>query len=236
VLELPRAARLTIWFNAWLLGDTSTDTARDSMIGGDVAHHLTGLPDHPEPIPLVLALGKLRNLGATEARLALPAPGDPLGLSGPIAFNEQTLDAGEGCVLPGAGLGLVPLVVGAGVFWQAHPAGCGPGPPDLAEADRDLRSALARAADDLAGIDVAGWRPEMADDLVDLRSSVTMTGWPPGYPPRALTVGAAALRALAIVSLAVGDLQASVDHTRLAPLDRAARRALVAACAPPPPA
>jgi hypothetical protein len=263
VLELPRAARLTIWFNAWLRGATSTDTAREGMVGGDTAHHLTDLPDDPEPMPLVLALGRLRNLGATEGRLALPAPGDPLGLAGPIAFNEQTLDAGEGCVLPGTGLGLVPVVVGAGVFWQAHPALCAPDPPDLAEADRDLRSALVRAADHLAGLDVASWRPEVPDELVDLRSPVPAMGWPPDHSPRALTVAAAALRALAIVSLAVGDHQdatagrgglpapvrleraelapldralAPLDRAHLAPLDRAARRALVAACAPPTPA
>jgi hypothetical protein len=250
VLELPRAARLTVWFNAWLCGATSTDSALEGVVGGDAAHHLTGLPDHPEPIPLVLALGRLRNLGATEGRLALPAPGDPLGLAGPTAFNEQTLEAGEGCVLPGSGLGLVPCAVGAGVYWRAHRAEAGPGRPDLAEADRDLRVALVHTADHLAGLDLVGWRPDVADELVDLRTSPAATGWAPGYPPRALAVAAAALRALAIVSLAVGDDAehpargedpldpAPLDRTplaplELAPLDRAARRALVAACASP---
>lgn len=254
VLELPRAARLTIWFNAWLGGDTSTDSARDGVVGIDAAHHLTGLPDDPEPIPIVLALGRLRNLGASEGRLALPAPGDPLGLGGPVAFNEQTVEAGEGCVLPGSGLGLVPQVVGAGVFWQVYPADAAPGPPDLVEADRDLRAALVRTADQLAELERARWRPEVADELVDLRTARVVTGWAPGYPPRALAVASAALRALAIVSLAVGDRAADdltvvdraagdgehltgsagrIDRGMLAPLDRAARRALVAACTLP---
>lgn len=254
VLELPRAARLTIWFNAWLRGAASTDCAREGVVGGDAAHHLTGLPDDREAVPMVLGLGRLRNLGATEGRLALPAPGDPLGLGGPISFNEQILETGEGCVLPGSGLGLVPDVVGGGVFWRVHPAEAPPGPPDLVEADRDLRDALGRTADQLAGLEVARWRPDVADALVDLRTSQVATGWAPGYPPRSLAVASAALRALKIVSLAVAEDHvqpvggdgplgpapldrahlAPLDRAHLAPLDRAARRALVAACAAPP--
>jgi hypothetical protein len=246
VLELPRAARLTIWFNAWLRGATSTDSALEGVVGGDTAHHLTDLPDDPEPVPIVLAMGRLRNLGATESRLALPAPGDPLGLAGPTAFNEQTLEAGEGCVLPGSGLGLVPCVVGAGVFWRVHRAESDSGRPDLAEADRDLRAALVHTADHLTRMDLANRRPDVADELVDLRGTSAAMEWAPGYPPRAVAVAAAALRALAIVSLAVADhddgsagtsLDPAVpdllERADLAPLDRAARRALVAACAPP---
>jgi hypothetical protein len=232
MLQLPRAARLTIWFNAWLLGATSTDSARDGVVGSDVAHHLTGLPDDPEPVPLVLALGRLRNLGATDGRLALPAPGDPLGLAGPTAFNEHILEAGEGCVLSGCGLGLVPFVVGAGVFWRAQDAACAPSPPDLPEADRDLRATFVRTADQLAELNLAEWRPDMADALLDLRSTGAVTEWAPGYQPRARAVATAALRALAIISLAAGD--GRFERAVLAPLDRAARRALVAACAPPP--
>jgi hypothetical protein len=233
VLELPRAARLTIWFNAWVRGAASTDGAREAVVGGDAAHHLTGLPDDPEAVPIVLGLGRLRNLGASEGRLALPAPGDPLGLGGPISFNEQTLEAGEGCVLAGSGLGLVPDVVGGGVFWRVHPAEAPPGLPDLVEADRELRAALASTADQLAGLQLARWRPDVADELIDLRASQVATGWAPGYPPRSLAVASAALRALAIVSLALaedhaqsigddGPVQpAALDPAHLTPLDRA---------------
>jgi hypothetical protein len=254
VLELPRAARLTIWFNAWLRGAASTDCAREGVVGDDAAHHLTGLPGDPEAVPIVLGLGRLRNLGATEARLALPAPGDPLGLGGPISFNEQILETGEGCILPGSGLGLVPDVVGGGVFWRVHPAEAPPGPPDLVQADGDLRAALVRTADELAGFELTRWRPDVADAVVDLRTSQVATGWAPGYPSRSLAVASAALRALAIVSLAVTEDHgqsvggegpfgpapldrahlAPLDRAHVAPLDRAARRALVAACAAPP--
>ena len=43
----------------------------------------------------MLALGELRRLGASGCSLALPAPGDPLGLAGPPAFNAEALEAGE---------------------------------------------------------------------------------------------------------------------------------------------
>jgi hypothetical protein len=222
---------LTIWFNAWLSGATSTDSALDGIVAGDAAHHVTDLPDDPEPVPLVLALGRMRNLGAVEGSLALPAPGDPLGLAGPTAFNEQTFEAGEGCVLSGSGLGVVPLMVGAGVFWRALPASCAPSPPDLAEADRELRDVLVRTADHLADLDLASSRPDVADELIDLRTPQTGTDWAPGYHPRAQAVAASALRASAIVSLAIGD--GGLERGLMAPLDRVARRALVAACAPP---
>ena len=41
--------------------------------------------------------------------------------------------------------------------------------PDVGEADRALREALLEAADDLADLDVARWRPEVADELMNLR-------------------------------------------------------------------
>ncbi|GAA4940497.1 hypothetical protein GCM10023238_02730 [Streptomyces heliomycini] len=42
---------------------------------------------------LTLALGRLRALGASGLRVALPAPGHPLGLSGPPEFNARALEA-----------------------------------------------------------------------------------------------------------------------------------------------
>ena len=41
--------------------------------------------------------------------------------------------------------------------------------PDLAEADTGLRAALPQVADALADLDVARWRPEVADELMALR-------------------------------------------------------------------
>lgn len=61
-------------------------------------------------VPLRKYLANLRVDGLGELRLALPAPGDPLGLSGPAEFNSAAVDAGQAAiaVLSDRCLGLVP--------------------------------------------------------------------------------------------------------------------------------
>ncbi|HEX6248007.1 MAG TPA: hypothetical protein VFZ64_09080 [Nocardioidaceae bacterium] len=237
---LPRSADLAVWFTAWAAGGVSLDDARDAIVSGDAAHDVLGLPDEPEPVPLILALGRLRSSGAKTAGLALPVPGDPLGLAGPPAFNADALEAGEAVVLDGTGVGLVPHVAGAGVVWRLHPAESRRQVPDLAEADTALRRALLDTANALADLDVARWRPEVADELVSLRSAADLT-FPPHWEPRAVRVASLAGRCRAIVDLALDDdggavtsSEADARRAALAPLDHAARRGLVAACSPMP--
>ena len=91
---LPDSVRLALWFSAWCRGLVSLDEARDEVVAGDAAHDVVGVPGHAEPVPLILALGMLRAERATGAGLALPEPGDPVGLGGPPAFNADALEAG----------------------------------------------------------------------------------------------------------------------------------------------
>jgi hypothetical protein len=233
---LPRSADLATWFTAWVAGRASLDDARDAVVGEDTAHHVAGLPGEDDAVPLILALGRLRSEGAAGAGLALPVPGDPLGLAGPAAFNAEALDAEEAVVLDGVDVGLVPHVAGAGVVWQVHEAVSRRQVPDLAEADTALRGALLDAANDLAELDVARWRPEVADELMSLRR-VSDVRLPPSWDSRAVRVASLSLRCRAIVDLALDDDGAAVSATEaqarrraLVPLDHAARRGLVAAC------
>lgn len=237
---LPRSADLATWFSAWVAGLVSLDDARDAVIGDDAAHDVVGMPGEPEPVPLILALGKLRAAGATGAGLALPVPGDPLGLGGPPAFNADALEAGEAVVLDGHDLGLVPHVAGAGVTWVLQEASSRRQVPDLAEADPALRQALLQAADALARLDVARWRPQVADELMALRRPSDLS-FPPGWSSRAVRVASLAARCLTVVQLALEDeggaltaAEADARRAALAPLDHAARRALVASCSVPP--
>jgi hypothetical protein len=163
-------------------------------------------------------------------------PGDPLGLAGPPGFNALALDVEEAVVLVGVDLGLVPVRAGAGVVWDVVPAEVTRQLPDPSEADTMLRQALVRAADDLAALDVARWRPEVADELMALRRPPDLT-LPPGTSARAARMLALAARCRTIVDLALADdggaISAGEIATRrnaLLPLDHAARRALVAAC------
>jgi hypothetical protein len=236
---LPLSARFALWFSAWCEGRASLDEARDAVVGADAAHHVSGLAGDPDAVPLILALGRLRGHGATGAGLALPAPGDPLGLAGPASFNTAVLEAGQGVVLTGTDLGLVPARAGAGVVWVVHVACSHRQVPDPSEARGALQQALLETGSRLADLDVARWRPEVADELMALRKQ-TQLPVPSAMSVRSTKLAALASRCRMIVSLALEDdggaLTAAESEQRraaLTPLDHAARRALVAACAFP---
>jgi hypothetical protein len=231
---LPPSVRLSWWGTAWLRGHLVADQMVDGVVADDAVHLVAGA-DGAEP--LVLGLGRLRSRGATGLGLALPVPGDPLGLGGPSVFNTAALSAGEAVVATGAQIGLVPGRVGGSVTWTEHPA-LRRQVPDIGEADRALRSALLETAEDLARLDVARWRPEVADELTDLRHPRPVAA-PPGVPTRCLALAGRGMQAMTIVELALQDdggaLSASEAEQRrsaLADLERASRRALVAACSP----
>ena len=96
--QLPLSAGFAVWFSAWVAGAVSLDDARDAIVGDDAAHHVAGLPGEEAAVPLILALGRLRSAGTTGAGIALPVPGDPLGLAGPNAFNDDALEDDGGAI------------------------------------------------------------------------------------------------------------------------------------------
>lgn len=240
--SLPAAARLAWWGTAWLRGHVVPDLVVDAVIGDDATHVMAaletlGLGGDEAAESLVIGLGRLRAEGATALGAAFPVDGDPVGLGGPRAFNDAALDVGEAVVAVGTGIGLVPVRVGAAITWVAHRADRRQ-LPDVGEADRSLRAALLATADTLADLDVARWRPEVADRLMNLRHREPVTA-PGGVPARCVELAARGLQAMEIVDLALEDdggaVSASEVEARraaLTPLARAGRRALVAACSP----
>lgn len=245
LLVLPASARFAWWGTAWLRGLVPTDALLDAVLAGDAAHHVTGLdPAYDGPEPLVTALGALRRrAGARSVGLALPAEGDLVGLGGPGPLNMAALEAGEAVVVPSAqpagerGVALVPQRAGAGVVWQVHAAHRRQ-LPDVGEADRALRLALHETTEALVRLDVARWRPDVADALMDLRHR-TVPPAPPGTPPRCVELAGRGLQALGIADVALQDDGGAVSAheaerrtAALRPLERAGRRALVAACSP----
>lgn len=236
---LPAAVRLAWWGTAWLRGHVVADHLIDAVLDQDAAH-LVAFPDS-EPEPLVSGLGRLRVAGADGLGAALPTEGDPVGLGGPVGFNTAALEVGEAVVvLDAAGFalqGLVPDRVGAAVTWTVMAAERRQ-LPDVGEADRALRSALPEAADALAALGVARWRPEVADRLMNLRHRPRVAA-PPGVPPRCAELAARGLQALEIVDLAMEDdggamssFEMGARRAALLALGRAARRALVASASP----
>jgi hypothetical protein len=228
--SLPTSALLAWWATSWLRGHVVTDLLLDAL-GSDGRLHLDA-----DGAALPVVLGRLRTAGAAGCGLALPVEGDPLGLGGPATLNALALDHGEAVVCPDAGRALVPEQGEEVVVWhvvEARPRQL----PDVGEADRGLRSATLEAAAALAALDVAKWRPEAADlFLGGPRDAPTA---PSGVPSRCVDLAGRALTARAIVDLALevdgGSVSMSEAQARqdaLLPLERAARRALVAACSP----
>ncbi|GKQ36224.1 hypothetical protein ALMP_27670 [Streptomyces sp. A012304] len=232
-----------------MAGLVSPDEAVLAVVGEDAVHRVEGLPDESAPVGLTLALGRLRALGVKGLRVALPAPGHPLGLSGPPEFNARALEAEEAVVCHGAPLGLVPEVYEAGpsgdvhveVVWhclavrEAPPADV----PSLGEAERELAEALREATAVLSRLDVAGSGPvaEAAIDAYRARAERGREVLAPGYPPRAVRVLELAQRVGLLISLALerghgGAVSASEMVARgeaLRPVERTGRRAQVAA-------
>ncbi|MCO6697814.1 MULTISPECIES: hypothetical protein [Streptomyces] len=250
MLTEPRSGLLAAWGNALLAGLVSPDDAASAIVGEDARHRVVGLPDWPEPTGLTLALGRLRSLGATGFRVALPVPGHPLGLSGPPEFNERAMEAEEAVVTVGAGLGLVPEVAVAGpegdvhveVVWHCLPVREAPPAdvPSLGEAERELAQALREATEVLARLDVAGSGPvaEAALDAYRARAHAgAKDALAPGYPQRAVRVLELADRVALLVELAgssghggaVSAAEMAARAEALRPVERTARRAKVAA-------
>lgn len=234
---LPASVRLAWWGTSWLRGHVVTDLVVDAVLGDDATHAVAGLPGSDRTETLVVALGRLRAAGASSIGAAFPVEGDLVGLGGPAAFNSDAIEAGEAVVVAAAGLGLVPHRTGAAITWAAHPAARRQ-LPDVGEADRELRSALIESANALARLDVARWRPDVADELLNLRHRHPATA-PPGVPERCADLAARGLQAIGIVDLALEDDGAALGVAEilargdaLRPLARAGRRALVAAASP----
>ncbi|MER8006200.1 MULTISPECIES: hypothetical protein [unclassified Streptomyces] len=245
----PRSGRLAAWGNALLAGLVSPDDAVIAIVGEDAVHRMEGLPGESGQVGLSLGLGRLRALGVAGLRVALPAPGHPLGLSGPPEFNARAMEAEEAVVCRGAALGLVPEVYETGpdgdvhveVVWHCLPVREAPPAdvPSLGEAERELAEALREATEVLSRLDVAGSGPvaEAAIDAYRARAERGREVLAPGYPPRAVRVLELAQRVGLLVSLAydnghggaVSSAEMGARAQALRPVERTARRAQVAA-------
>ncbi|MEU9834325.1 hypothetical protein AB0D67_22595 [Streptosporangium sp. NPDC048047] len=224
------SATLVCWGNAWLTGQVGLDDAVDRVErrgGPQLVATETG------DTGLRGFLAGLRMDGMKSLRLALPVPGDPLGLTGPPPLNSAAIEAGQAAiaVLPGRCVGLVPASDRrgssyAGVRWSALAASANaPDVPSLSEAEHALTMAMRTATDTLLGLGgpVQGQpRPNTADG-----------GLAPGYPARAHRVAALAARLAAVLRVTddrgLTSGQIAARGAALRDLDRAVRRARVAA-------
>ena len=188
--------------------------------------------------------------GSRTVAAVLPAPGDLLGL--PPAVAAAALECGE-CVLvetPRGAWAALPEVEEFGsvfetgylVTWHVHAL-----QPwtttvlgtlgTVAEADRDLRTALLASTQALTALDVSRWRDDAAEAISRLRGDVDPQ-WdlPSTTDARRLRVLVLAARLRGVVEIATADdggavnlWQADQRSTALREIDHAARRAMAAA-------
>jgi len=253
-LDLPRSVALALWLQD--LGPASaadpTPVARlvSAVQGDDEPHTVVTAPDAAPLGSTLTELVGAWSVGTRVVAAVLPAPGDPAGV--PAAAGQHAAAAGE-CVLVSTGAGsyaAIPTVeefgsvyeLGHLVRWEVVPVpewqtGLIGQVGSIADAERDLRTALTQATRALAALDVARWRPDAAEAIASLRSDGD-PGWrlPRGIDARRVRVLASAARLRAIVALATADdggavnlWQADQRSTALREVDRAARRAMSAA-------
>ena len=221
--HLPDSGWLAWWLTAWLRGRESPDALLAAVLGADAAHDVTGLAGPAESLPLVLALGPIRALGATAAGLALPVEGDPVGLGGPAPFNREALEYRRRWCWSAR--------IGAWCPCARVAESCGGAFPPIGDKCRTsarptvgCATALLETAAALGELDVARWRPEVADELLNLRH-VGREAAPAGTPPICVDLAARGIQALRIVELALEDDGAALIGVR----DRTAPERVAAA-------
>lgn len=240
---LPQVCAVAWWSTAWLRGHVVTDDLLDVLAELGTTHVFRPAPATVDDLsdcagPNALAfLAGLRRRGATHVSITLPVDGDPLGLGGPPAFNADALMAGQGLLATEVHVGAVPHESADATLWSLHST-ARRSLPDVGESDRGLRRALLRTGELLAELDVSSWSPAAADELMNLRR-VPHLPEVPGIDPEHLALAARAAQAWRIVEVALQDhggavsaMEVSRRQEALSDLERAARRALVAACSP----
>lgn len=230
-MVLDPSAALSIWYAAARRGEISPDDLV-ALVQGEAPN--TVVSDGTTAVPLADSIVSWLAQD-TVATLALPVPGDLVGLAGPAAFNAAALAAEEAVVLPGVGFGLVPAIDARTLVWHSHPAAA---PPytDVREADRRLRSVLLATTERLVELDVAKWQPEIPDLLANHRHRPAVLV-PRHWDPRRAEALDRALLCRDITRLALADDGGAVSawemqqrREALRDLDSTARTVLVACC------
>ncbi len=248
-LTARRSTRFVAWVRAWRAGLVPFDELADE-IAGDEEHLVADAPGTWTDVALTQALPAFAKLHPDDIRLVLPVPGDPRGLPGPGDLTGAALLAGEAVMA--RDFGVVPEVrrhtSGSGVtfetvLWRFYPVA------DLkpvfqqgaAEAEAELTRVLAETTTQLARLDIAQWRPELAGALQALRRPDSTATLPPGFDPRSRRLFARASILDQVLALAehnapggaVNTFEAQQRDAALRPLTNACRQALVAACNAP---
>ncbi|WP_179428843.1 hypothetical protein [Spelaeicoccus albus] len=239
---VPKAAIFTAWLGQWLSGAAGPDDVIDAVSADDdEPPRLVGGPESivPDGGGLAQLFGALRAARVDRVRLVLPTPGDVSGMPAGAPGTQLAVDAGQAVVAESAGEAralLVPEIIdygstsepGVRTEWHATALAGGRYAPlgavTASEASRDLKECVLAVGSRLGDGDhrLAEWRQDAADSLRTPDDDLGL----PYAGGRSLQLAGMAGRMLQLV-------ESTRDHDQLAPalvpLDRAARRALIAA-------
>jgi hypothetical protein len=226
VRPIPCAAPLAIWGSLFLRGRCAPDALTERFEGIRFV-----LPEQ-DPESLIMALVALRGSGVRTLRPLLPANGDSATLPLPTRLHADLIRNGEG-VMTEEGPSLVFIEESPGL-WRGHPCQRPTHIPDLAWADREIRTSLTEATEALARL--VKTSPPPPEALTRLREANFEMELPPGLHARAHRVLALAARVAAIAEFAKGhdampftSGQALERQAHISDLERAARLAIAAA-------
>lgn len=231
-----RAGVATAWANAWLAGRASLDDASTHASRVCRTEGVRGVPDEPGPVAWAVALGRLRAAGVRHFQLALPLPGDPLGVVGPAPLLAEVVARGAAIVgvAEVGSLVVVPPAAPA-TYWTVHAVDRAPALDATGDARRMLLETIGEASAGLERLDVARPDPDAAASLADLDRTLRDLDLPPGMTGRDAQVIVTAARTAAAVTAArrgpggaTSSTQAGLRDEQLRPLEQATRRALVA--------
>jgi hypothetical protein len=257
------AGRLVAWASAVLAGKVEIGQAAAAMETGSHGHVVCQLPHAGEPASpnppdelatadqsMLAAIGWLRRARPTRVALLLPTFGDPLGLHGDSPLARAAVEAGVAVAFEaqGHGFGWVPQtdLRGSsyrGVRWLHVRGGSDIPEPTLdpariiEQADRALRRALRAAPETHSEVDLAQWRPDVAEGrhAAETALRTKLRPMPPGWPSLAAQLGERALALWRVVGIAAADpgavsaSGAAMRAEAVRGLSRAVREAAMAA-------
>ncbi|MBM9466169.1 hypothetical protein [Nakamurella leprariae] len=219
------ATTLALWGAAFQGGCNADDvlTALDGTgyragvrAASEEVAEATGLPGPGSSSAGSAALLPLLRPGPVE--LLMPTPGDLRGLPVRGAVVLPALDAGAVVVLPGRGIGLVPV----DGQWRAHFCPGGNPVPSLRQAQWELTEAMELATAELTRLDVARSAPEVREQIRQLMLAEAVD-CPPGTPAAASALLAKAISLQAVLAVADGHETSAVNNFELAAVDDALR-------------
>ena len=146
-----------------------TDLVLDAVLADDATHVVAGLPGVDGLGPAGAGAGRAPDRPApTASGSRCPAPGDPVGLGGPARLQRGRARGRRGRASRGGASGWCRGGSARRSSGRRTPRGRG-SCSDVGEADRGAAArAPAGGHGALADLDVARWRPEVADALMNL--------------------------------------------------------------------